>query len=151
VYAASKFAAEVVLQQSHPHVSVLRLFNVFGPGQTGTLVPALIEQFSAGKQPTLQGDGSQVRSFLFVEDCVDALRRAVEVGHVGTLNIAGHKASILEVARYVADAIGVVADPVFGPSRPNDVPENWASHQAAFDVLGWAPTTSLKDGIARTL
>jgi UDP-glucose 4-epimerase len=151
VYAASKFAAEVVLQQTHPHVSLLRLFNVFGPGQTGTLVPALIEQFSAGKQPTLQGDGSQVRSFLFVEDCVDALRRAVEAGHVGTLNIAGHKASILEVTRYVADAVGVVADPVFGPSRPNDAPEIWASHQAAFDALGWAPITPLKEGIARTV
>lgn len=151
VYAASKLAAEVVLQQTHPCVSVLRPFNVFGPGQTGTLVPALIEQFAAGKQPTLQGDGSQVRSFLFVSDCADALRRTVEARHTGTLNIAGHKASILEVTRHVAHSMGVVPDPSFGPSRPNDAPENWAAHRAAFDALGWAPSTTLAAGIARTV
>jgi UDP-glucose 4-epimerase len=151
MYAASKLAAEVVLQQLHPHVSVLRLFNVFGPGQTGTLIPALIEQFSDGKQPTLQGDGSQVRSFLFVNDCADALRLAVEARHTGTLNIAGHKASILDVTRHVAHSMGVVPDPSFGPSRPNDAPENWASHQAALDALGWSPSTQLAAGIALTV
>lgn len=130
---------------------MLRLFNVFGPGQTGTLVPSLIEQFSTGKQPVLQGDGSQVRSFLYVDDCAEALRRAVEKRHTGTLNIAGHKASILEVTSHVANALGVVPDPSFGPSRPNDAPENWASHLAALDALDWAPATPLAAGIARTV
>ena len=151
VYAASKLAAEVILQQTHQHVSILRLFNVFGPGQTGTLIPALIEQFSAGKQPVLQGDGSQVRSFLYVDDCVDALCRAVEQRHTGTLNIAGHKASILEVTNYVAAAMGVVPDPSFGPGRVGEAPENWALHQAALDALGWAPSTPIASGIALTV
>lgn len=151
VYAASKLAAEVILEQTHKSVSVLRLFNVFGPGQTGTLIPALIEQFSMGKQPVLQGDGSQVRSFLYVDDCVDALWSALDQRHTGTLNIAGHKASILEVANYVASAMGVVSNPSFGPGRPNDAPENWALHNAAFDALGWIPNTPLAAGIALTV
>lgn len=150
MYAASKLAAEVILQHIHPAVCVLRLFNVFGPRQTGTLVPALIEQFSTGRQPTLQGDGSQIRSFLFVQDCADALRRAVESSHTGTLNIAGHRASILEVTHHVAQALGVRSEPVFGPARPNDAPANWASHRAALDALGWEPSTPLEEGIALT-
>jgi UDP-glucose 4-epimerase len=150
VYGASKIAAEVVLRQIHPNVAVLRIFNVFGPRQTGTLIPALIEKIAAGEQPTLQGDGSQIRSFLFVKDCVDALLRTVETGYTGTLNIAGHKASIIEVFQYVADALGVSIEPAFGPGRQNDAAANWASHLGAFTALGWAPNTTLSKGIAIT-
>jgi nucleoside-diphosphate-sugar epimerase len=150
VYGASKIAAEVVLRQIHPNVAVLRIFNVFGPRQTGTLIPALIEKIAVGEQPTLQGDGSQIRSFLFVKDCVDALLRTVETGYTGTLNIAGHKASIIEVFQYVADALGVSIEPAFGPGRQNDAAANWASHLGAFTALGWAPNTTLSKGIAIT-
>jgi UDP-glucose 4-epimerase len=150
VYAASKLAAEQVLQTVHPSPSVLRLFNVYGPRQTGTLIPALVDQFSKGVQPTLQGDGSQVRSFLFVEDCTDAIVRTLESGHHGTLNIAGHRASILDVVHHVAGALGVRPDPRFGPARPGDAQENWASTDAAAAALKWAPRTTLEEGIART-
>jgi UDP-glucose 4-epimerase len=151
VYAQSKLAAERLLTEIHPAALVLRVFNVFGPRQTGTLVPALIEKMLNDDEVTLQGDGSQIRSFLYAADAADAMRRAVESSHTGVLNVAGHKASVLDVLNAIAAACGTEVSPLFGPAREGDAKENWASLDAIGEVLGWAPAVSLDEGIARTV
>ncbi len=150
-YSASKLAAESMLRVIHPATAMVRLFNVYGPGQTGTLVPVLIEKLRQGDQVVLQGDGSQVRSFLYVADAVEALCSLVDSDITGVLNLAGERATVLEVYAAIATALGSSASPEFSPGRPGDPKENWAVSERFAKELKWSPRTSLRDGIAMTV
>jgi UDP-glucose 4-epimerase len=151
MYAMSKHVAETLLAEVFPEALVLRFFNVYGPRQRGTLIPILVDRLRAGEPVTLQGDGSQVRSFLYVDDAVRALTAALERDASGVLNVAGEPARVLDVAQLVAGALGVPGDFEFAPARAGDPQENWASLTTAAAVLGWRPAVGLADGIAHTV
>lgn len=151
VYGLSKLAAEAAVSTLHSSALSLRIFNVFGPGQTGTLVPALINKLRTSEQVTLEGNGSQVRSFLYVSDIVSALVSAIYSDITGVLNIAGFPESVLGIHDTVARCMGVASTPVFGPARPNDAAEISADVSAAHSLLGWKPLISIEEGLRLTL
>lgn len=162
-YALQKLAAEkyaLLFNELYGVEAVaLRFFNVYGPRQDpGSPYSGVISKFVAalkeGKQPVIFGDGSATRDFVFVKDVVKACVKAMEekkaAGQV--FNIAtGTQVSVKELFDTVKELLGISVKPKFKPSRPGDVPRSVADVSAARKVLGFAPETSLRDGLAVTI
>jgi UDP-glucose 4-epimerase len=138
---------------------VLRYFNVFGPRQSpfsqyAAMVPLFITAVAAGEPVTIFGDGEQSRDFTFVANVVDATIRAAHAdGASGRIfNVAAGSPATVNV---VAETIGRILDkPVqqtFAPPRPGDIRDSWADIAAARDILGFAPSIGLEDGLRRTI
>jgi UDP-glucose 4-epimerase len=136
----------------------LRYFNVYGPRQRpdatyAAVIPLFAAALTAGERPTVHGDGTQSRDFTIVTDVVAAnLAAAVapaERASGRAFNVApGAGTSLLELLDGLGACIGVTPDPVFVDPRPGDVKISCADASAARDVLGWAPTVSVPDGLA---
>ncbi|MEW6581536.1 MAG: SDR family oxidoreductase [Actinomycetota bacterium] len=162
-YAVSKLAAERYCAAFHAvyglETVALRLFNVYGPGQSphseyAAVVPRFIAAMSAGEPPTIYGDGAQTRDFTFVEDVVDAFVRAGSTdgaaGH--TFNIAGgRQLSIRGLASLLAEIIEVEDAPRFEPGRDGEVRLSEGDASLAGRILDWRPTTSARSGLERSV
>ena len=132
------------------------LANVYGPRQDssgeGGVVAIFTEMMLKRQAPTIFGDGTQTRDFVYVEDVVDALVRGAEIGGGVFLNIGtGRETSVLELYKALAELAGFERDPRFGPPRPGDILRSAVDASAAKKHLGWEPWTSLTEGLARTL
>ena len=157
-YAASKASAWAFCRMYYrtmgwPIVS-LRLFQVYGPGQAGTLIPSAI-QAGLKKQPFPTTPGEQVRDWIYVDDVVEAyLRAAFAEGIEGqTFDIGtGTGTSVKEVVERIFSHFEGV-EPQIGllPYRPGEVWSLIASTGPAREKLGWQATISLEDGLERTL
>ncbi len=161
-YGVTKLAAEHLcgLYGANHGLSTvsLRYFTVYGPRQRPDMafhrmVEAALDA-SEGRDVVAFprfGDGHQVRDFTFVGDVVRANLAALDadVAPGTVVNVAGGGATVLaDVLDAVGDAVGhpVPVDP--RPAQPGDVPRTGGSNEAAGRLLGWAPETSLVDGIA---
>ncbi len=137
---------------------VLRYFNVFGPRQSpssqyAAVVPLFITAIAAGEPVTIHGDGEQSRDFTYVENVVAAtISAAHAAGASGrAFNIAaGAPASVNRVADAIGEILGKPVQKAFGPSRPGDIRDSFADLSAASEVLGYAPSISLEEGLRRT-
>ncbi len=130
--------------------------NVYGPGQTGAGEAAVVAAFAAamarGRAPRVDGDGSQTRDFVYVEDVVDALVRAGERGGGKTLNVGtGRETSITELFQVLARITGFDGKPRSGPPRPGDIERSALDPTAAKRHLGWEPFTPLATGLRRVV
>ncbi len=130
--------------------------NVYGPGQTSEgeagVVAAFAAAMAAGRPPRIDGDGSQTRDFVYVEDLVDALVRAGEQGGGRTLNAGtGTETSIAELYRVLARVTGFKGEPRSGPPRPGDIDRSALDSSAAKRHLGWEPFTPLATGLRRVV
>jgi nucleoside-diphosphate-sugar epimerase len=156
-YGVTKLAAEHlcgVYAANHgvPTVS-LRYFTVFGPRQRPDMaMHRLIEAALGGEAFALYGDGTQVRDFTYVGDVVEANVRAAthDVAPGTVLNVAGGTdASMHEVIRTVADLTGAEVPLRREPAAKGDVRRTGGARGRVRDLLGWAPTVGLRDGLAR--
>ena len=160
VYAASKLAAWVFCQMYHrahgwPVVGV-RPFGVYGPGQRPpAFLPALIRAALCGQDFSMTG-GEQVRDFVYVEDVIEGMIRAVTVpgieGQVFNL-CAGEGVYLVELAHR---AVALVGDPIrinVGALsyRPGEIWRMVGDNARARQVLDWQPTVSLDEGLRRTI
>ncbi|MGZ6954722.1 MAG: NAD-dependent epimerase/dehydratase family protein [Acidimicrobiia bacterium] len=162
-YANTKLAGEWYVRlfaELYPIETVaLRYFNVFGPRQRpdstyAAVIPLFAAALLAGERPTVHGDGTQSRDFTFVSDVVAAnlAAAAAPAGEASgqAFNVApGAGTSLLELLDALGACIGVTPDPVFVHPRPGDVKLSCADASRAREVLGWAPTVTVADGIAR--
>ena len=138
---------------------VLRYFNVFGPRQSpfsqyAAMVPLFITAIAAGEQVTIFGDGEQSRDFTYVANVVDATMRAADAqGANGRIfNVAaGSPASVNDVAAAIGRIVGKPVEQTYAPPRPGDIRNSWADVSAAREVLGYAPSVPLEDGLRRTI
>ncbi|HVJ81594.1 MAG TPA: NAD-dependent epimerase/dehydratase family protein [Planctomycetia bacterium] len=162
-YAAAKLAGEhycSAFAAVTPLETVrLRFFNVFGPRQDPSspysgVISIFCRDALAGKTPTIFGDGLQTRDFIYVADVVAALRRAAESpgvsGRVYNLG-RGEACTLLDLLASVADAAGVAIKPNFAPARVGDILHSMADVSAAKRDLGFAPKTSVAEGLVRCL
>jgi UDP-glucuronate 4-epimerase len=155
-YAATKRAAELVAHTFHSahglSVTCARLFTAYGPRQRPDLaIRVFAERMREGKPIPIFGDGSSLRDFTYVDDIVDGLVRAVatDLGFA-ILNLgAGRRVSVLEVVRLLEEALGTPAQVEWHPPQTGDVSQTWADIGAARASLGYAPRTTLEEGIAR--
>ena len=132
--------------------SVLRLANVYGPRQDPTgeagVVPIFCSQILAGARPTIFGDGTQTRDYVYVGDVVAAFLAAADHRRPGTWNIGvGTEVSVLDLVRVVADVTGRSADYTLAPARPGELQRSALAVERARLDLGWKPAKGLAEGI----
>jgi UDP-glucose 4-epimerase len=132
--------------------TVLRFANVYGPRQDPTgesgVVPIFCSQVLAGLRPTIYGDGSQTRDYVYVRDAVAAFLAAADRGRPGTWNIGtGREVTVLELAEVIGQVAGRRVDPLFAPPRPGELLRSALAIEAAERDLGWRPATSLQAGV----
>ena len=162
-YAAAKLAGEHYCQCCTAVYGLetvrLRFFNVFGPRQDAkSPYSGVISLFSAamahGKAPTIFGDGSQTRDFVYVDDVVQALLKAAQatsvVGNVYNIG-TGQSVTVLELVSHLNHLLGASLRAVHAPARAGDVRHSLADISLARRDLGYEPTVSFRDGLARTL
>jgi|ERR1022692_2742520 UDP-glucose 4-epimerase len=155
-YGIAKYCAEQYVglynrlhQTSH---SVLRLANVYGPRQDPTgesgVVPIFCAQVLAGTRPTIFGDGTQTRDYVYVADAVAAFLAAAAQQRPGTWNIGtAVEVSVLDLASVIGSVTGLTVDPVLAPARPGELQRSALAVERARLDLGWSATTALADGV----
>ncbi len=160
-YAAAKVAGELYIRAYAGMYGMapvcLGLSNVYGPRQNPHGEAGVIAIFGSrminGLPVTVYGDGTASRDYVYVDDVVDAFTRA---GHaplttVGTYNVGtGHQATVVEVHRLIADALGVSSEPRFAPARTGELQAIALDATKAERELGWTPAVELAEGIERT-
>ena len=160
-YDEGKRCAETLFFDYHrqygTQIKVARLFNTYGPRMRpddGRVVSNFIMQALTGQPLTVYGDGTQTRSFCYVDDTVDALVRFMGTGPevTGPINIGNpDEHTIATLAATVADLVGVAPFITDGPLPEDDPRQRCPDITQARYHLGWEPTTPLIVGLTRTI
>ena len=160
-YDEGKRAAETLFFDYHRQhgldIKVVRIFNTYGPnmrGDDGRVVSNFIVQALRGKDITIYGDGSQTRSFCYVDDMVKGIvaMMATEYGFTGPVNLGNPcECSMLELAETVIKLTGSRSKVVHLPLPKDDPARRKPVIDLAREALGWEPVTSLEDGLGRTI
>lgn len=144
-------------RQHQLQIKIVRIFNTYGPRMAlndGRVVSNFIVQALLNKDITIYGDGSQTRSFCYVDDLVDAMVSMMNspkdvLGPINIGNPAEH--SMLELAEIILKLTESKSKLVFRP-LPSDDPKQRKPHiQQAKDKLGWEPKVSVHDGLKETI
>lgn len=134
---------------------IIRFFNTYGPRMRlddGRVVPNFVKQALTGQPLTVYGDGSQTRSFGYYEDIVDCVHRLMVSDYREPVNIGTHQErTILEFAEAVLKATGSRSPIVHLPAAEDDPKQRRPDLTRANTILGWSPTTSLEEGLAKTI
>jgi UDP-glucuronate decarboxylase len=144
-------------RQHRLQIKVARIFNTYGPRMhpnDGRVVSNFIVQALLGRDITVYGDGSQTRSFCYVDDLIDGLVRlmATRAEVTGPVNIGNPtEFSMLELATMVIDLTGSRSRTVHRPRPEDDPRQRRPDISRAQDLLDWKPRTMLKDGLACTI
>ncbi len=130
--------------------------NVYGPAQDphgeAGVVAIFTKKLLARQAPTIFGDGTARRDYVYVSDVADACIRAAAIGGSRYLNIAtGVETSVNELLGMLCDLTGWQAEPVYADAKPGDLDRSVLDAGAAKKHLGWEPWTSLGDGLAATV
>ena len=158
-YDESKRAAEaftMAYRRAHGlDTRIVRIFNTYGPGMRlddGRVVPNFVGQALRGEPLTVYGDGSQTRSFTYVDDLVAGMLAVLDRGDDQPFNIGNPvETSVLEFARRIIEATGSRSEIVFRPLPEDDPKQRCPDIARARSVLGWEPAIQLEDGLARTI
>lgn len=158
VYDEAKRFAEAMTFAYHRHhgvdVRVVRIFNTYGThmrADDGRAVSNFLTQALDGKPITVYGDGSQTRSFCYVEDEVRGFLALLDSDYVGPVNIGNpNEFTILELAEAVLRVTGSTSEINFSPLPVDDPTQRKPDITLASSVLGWSPSIDLETGLART-
>jgi len=136
--------------------TALRYANVFGPRQDpngeGGVVAIFAGQMKQGKVPTIFGDGSKTRDYVFVDDIVEANLLALERRNDGIFNLGcGVEVSDYGIFDVVRRAVGFEREPQYAPKRPGEIDHIALNARRAALQLGWNPKVALAEGIAKTV
>lgn len=144
-------------RQHNLRIKVGRLFNTYGPRMhpnDGRVVSNFIVQALQGIPITIYGDGSQTRSFCYVDDLVRLMVLFMESddGLTGPMNMGNpNEFTILELAEHVIEIIGSSSKIIFKDLPADDPKQRSADISMARNSLGWEPTTQLKEGLRYTI
>ena len=156
VHGATKLAIEryltVLARQGGYTATILRIANPYGPGQwrrrSQGVLGALLRAVATGEPVTIWGDGSVVRDYLALDDAVAALASARLRGDGEVVNVgSGRGRSIRELLEVVQRVTGRPVPVRWEGERSFDVPANVLDPGRAHRALGWAPETSLEEGV----
>ena len=155
---AKRFAEALTMAYHSVHgldVKIVRIFNTFGPRMRphdGRVVSNFIRQALQGKPLTIYGDGSQTRSFCYVDDEVEGIHRLLLSDHVGPMNIGNpHEMTVRELADVVIELTGSSSSVEQRPLPLDDPQVRRPDITLARRVLGWEPDVSLREGLGRTI
>ncbi len=160
-YDEGKRCAETLFFDYHRQhglrIKVARIFNTYGPRMhpdDGRVVSNFVVQALLGKPLTVYGDGSQTRSFCYVDDLIEGLLRLMESPDevTGPVNLGNpEEFTILELAELVRELTGSRSEIVFRPLPEDDPVRRCPDITRAKTLLGWEPRTPLKEGLERTI
>ena len=161
VYDEGKRYAEAMTMAYHRYhemdTRIVRIFNTYGPRMRpddGRAIPQFTSQALAGEPMTVHGDGSQTRSFCYVDDLVDGIVRLLmlEQPFHEPVNIGNpNEMTVLEMAELIKELTGSTSDIKF-TERPVDDPNvRRPDISRAQDLLGWNPKVDVREGLQRTL
>jgi UDP-glucuronate decarboxylase len=138
-------------------IKVVRIFNTYGPRMhpnDGRVVSNFIVQALAGNDITIYGDGSQTRSFCYVDDLIEAMIRTMNTPNdfTGPINIGNPREfTIRQLAEQVIAMTGSRSKLVFAPLPSDDPRQRQPNISLARSVLGWEPTIHLNHGLEKTI
>jgi UDP-glucuronate decarboxylase len=144
-------------RQHRLEIKVARIFNTYGPRMhpnDGRVVSNFIVQALLGRDITVYGDGSQTRSFCYVDDLIEGLIRltATSAEVTGPVNLGNPvEFSVLELARMVIDLTASHSRIVHRPRPEDDPKQRRPDISRAEELLDWKPRTMLKDGLVNTI
>ncbi|HEX2029164.1 MAG TPA: UDP-glucuronic acid decarboxylase family protein [Nitriliruptorales bacterium] len=158
VYDEAKRFGEAMTMAYHRYhgvdVRIARVFNTYGPSlrpDDGRVISTFLRQALEGKPLTVYGDGSQTRSFCYVDDQIRGLLALFDCDHVGPVNIGNpDEFTIRELADIVLDITGSASDVVHEPLPVDDPTQRRPDIALARQVLDWGPRTDLREGLRRT-
>ena len=159
VYDEAKRYAEAMTMAYHRYhdldTRIVRIFNTSGPHmrrEDGRAVTTFIVQALEGKPITVHGDGSQTRSFCYVDDLIEGIVRLLRSGHHEPVNIGNpEEYTVLELAKMIREITGSDSEIVFEPRPVDDPSVRRPDITKARELLGWEPQVPLREGLARTI
>ena len=157
---ARRFAESLTMAYHRAHdvdTRIVRIFNTYGPRmdlEDGRALPNLLKQALLGQPLTVYGDGSQTRSFCYVDDLIDGVIRLLYSDEHLPVNIGNqHEMTILEFAETINQIVGNKAGIVFVKDARSvrDPQQRQPDITRASTILGWEPKISLEEGIQKTI
>jgi nucleoside-diphosphate-sugar epimerase len=162
-YALQKLVAEQYCQMFTTlyglETVTIRYFNVFGPRQDPSspysgVISLFISALCDGRQPTIFGDGEHTRDFTYIANVVDGVLRACTAdGASGeVINVAtGRRISLNTLFNTIRELVGAQLSPKYADPRPGDVKDSQADISKARRILGYQPSVTFEEGLARTV
>jgi UDP-glucuronate decarboxylase len=144
-------------RQHRLRIKVVRIFNTYGPRMhpsDGRVVSNFIVQALKGEDITIYGEGTQTRSFCYVDDLIEAMIRTMNTpdDFTGPVNIGNPREfTMLQLAELVLKMTASRSKLVFKPLPSDDPRQRQPNISLAKEVLGWQPTTELEAGLERTI
>ncbi|HEY4830309.1 MAG TPA: UDP-glucuronic acid decarboxylase family protein [Solirubrobacteraceae bacterium] len=159
VYDEAKRYAEALTMAYHRQqgvdTAIVRIFNTYGPRMRphdGRAIPTFLRQALQDRPITVFGDGSQTRSFCYVDDEIRGLIALSESGYHSPVNVGNpDEFTLLELANAVVEVTGAKSEIVFEPLPTDDPQVRQPDITLAREILGWEPKISLRDGLKRTI
>ena len=156
---AKRFAEALTMAYHREHgleTRIVRIFNTFGPRMRlddGRAVPTFIRQALQGEPLTVYGDGSQTRSFCYIDDLIEGIRRLMDSEAHEPVNLGNpDERSILEIAkRILAYCNGTASRIVFEPLPEDDPKQRRPDLSRAKALLKWEPRVPLDEGLPKTI
>lgn len=159
VYDEAKRFQEAITMAYHTYhgldIRIVRIFNTYGPRMRvndGRALPAFFSQAIRGDDITVFGDGSQTRSFCYVDDLVEGIYRLLHSGHTMPVNIGNpNEITILEAAEEVLKMVGSSSKIIFKDLPKDDPKVRQPDISKAKTILDWQPIINRAQGFAHTL
>ncbi|MCZ6725691.1 MAG: NAD-dependent epimerase/dehydratase family protein [Thaumarchaeota archaeon] len=161
-YASSKLAAEGLCRDlsltNGLNVTILRFFNIYGPGQKkgpyAGVIKNFLDKLRAARPIQIHGNGEQVRDFIFIEDVVDSILRGLTLSEKPQriLNIGSGRALSINQLASMCQTVAGTQEPIQHlDARPGDIERSCADTKLMRQVLTFSPRISIEEGLKRTL
>lgn len=159
VYDEGKRFSEAAVMAYHRHkgmdTRIVRFFNTYGPrmrADDGRVVPNFVMQALRNEAITVYGEGTQTRSFGYVDDSIEGVLRLADSDCTEPVNIGSQwEFTVVDFARLVIQLTGSKSEIVHLPPLPDDPRQRRPDTTRALQRLDWKPTTSLEDGLRATI
>ena len=154
---AKRFQESITMAYHRYHgleTRIVRIFNTYGPRMRlndGRVIPAFIGQALRGEDLTVFGDGSQTRSFCYVDDQIDGIYRLLLSDYSNPVNIGNpHEITIRDFAEEIIKLTGTTQKIIYKPLPADDPLQRQPNINKAREILGWEPKVSREEGMKKT-
>jgi dTDP-glucose 4,6-dehydratase len=159
VYDEAKRYAEALTMAYHRQqgvdTAIVRIFNTYGPRMRphdGRAIPTFLRQALQDRPITVFGDGSQTRSFCYVDDLIRGMIALAESGYHNPVNVGNpNEFTLLQLAETVIEVTGSQSQIVYEALPTDDPQVRQPDISLATEILGWSPEIQLKEGLTRTI
>jgi dTDP-glucose 4,6-dehydratase len=155
---AKRFAEAITMAYHRTHgiqTRIARIFNTYGPRMRlddGRALPNFMVQALKGEDITVYGNGTQTRSFCYVDDLIEGIKKLLDSGEAEPVNLGNpEEITILDFANEIVKLTGSKSRISYSPLPQNDPKVRQPDITKAKTILGWEPNVSRREGLRRTL